>query len=451
MPRKLVLGSAILGLLTACDSPPEAMGRPALGDAGFMDVDAGVDAEAPRMGPSYAVLSSDYTASSISILDHEGNVVADDYIHSGSTSAGLVTTLSGGVTLPSRSGEHGVLVILDRFMSDVITRIRLSDGAILGQVKAHTPPAEGAQGGYSSNPQDYVLIDEHTAWVSRYEPNLDPAPAPIDRGTDLLRIDPSTMQRTDERIDLSAFDTTGARVDPDTQQEEEVKIFARPSLMVRVGEQLVVGLSRLAFDFSAIAEGAVALVDLPTRSAQAIALPGLANCSDVSKIADRDDAVLVSCAGFWQDAEGESTAGLAILGVREGTATIEHIWRASEHPGAQIAVNYPVSLGGTRVGAIEVGDALATPSTPDAFVVVDLASGAQSELFRIQSAFTIGAGTYDPQRRLLLVPDASVDANGKPTAGIRRFSLDEGGALHELPLVSVAVSTTLPVREVRPL
>jgi hypothetical protein len=406
---------------------------------------------------AYGAVSSDFTASAVSILGPDGELVADDYIDSGSTSSGLVTVLSGDVALPTLSGENGTLVLLDRFKTDVITRIRLSTGEVLGQVKTHTPPPEHSQHTYSSNPHDYVYIDPTTAWISRHEPNLDPGVPAIDRGTDLLRINPSTMERTNERIDLSSFNGKATRVNLDTMKEEEVDVYARPSSIVRVGNTLVVGLARLAFDFSADGTGAVAAVDLTTKQVTGLELEGLTNCDILVPVPGAQDRVIVSCTG---SALGDTraTAGLVELSVANGKATVARSWKAQDHASDPISVSNPISLGGARVAAVAVGSAgfpasdgaPAVEATPDVLAIVDLDTGKQETLFEAEGSYVLGIGAFDAKSGLLLVPDASLDKDMRPSAGVHRFKA-QGNALSELPIVQVATGTGLPVRQIAPL
>lgn len=458
----------IFGLLAACDDPPEQSGPPTFGLDGSAELpDASTatdgalaenDAAAPRVGPAFGVVSSDYTATSISLLDEQGNVVADNYLNSGSARAGLVTALSGDVTLPSLSGENGVLVVLDRYRTDVITRVRLSDGAILGQVKTHTPPTQTTENAYSSNPHDYVFFEPTSAWISRHEPNLDPGVAEIDRGTDLLRIDPGTMQRTSDRIDLSVLNTTGTRTNTMTMQPEQVDVYARPSRLTRLGNTLVVGLSRLSFDFSTYGTGAIAIVDVQTRAVTGFELSGLANCSEVGPVRGASDQVLVGCSGFrGQGSDPRTTGGIALVRIANGAGQLLHIWRAAEHPNDPTATNNVFSLGGTLVGAVSfgareaaaMGSMPATPARPDQLLVLDLATGVVlRELFRAEAPYSLGGGLFDPDTGLVLVPDASVDANKRPTAGVRRFRFTAPSTFEELPLVKVAESLNMPVRTI---
>lgn len=434
----------LFSVVCACDELAEQAEFPRF----FTDastLDGSDDAGMARPGPVFAVINSDWTATAISLLDAKGDVIADNYLHSGSTQAGLVTTLSGDVTLPTRSGDPGVLVVIDRYKTDVITRIRLADGKVLGQVKTHTPPTQTTEHAYSSNPHDYVRIDEHTAWVSRFEPNLDPKVAELDRGNDLLRIDPSTMTRTGERIDLSVFDAVGSRTDPDTGKTQRVRIYARPSALVRLGDMLVVGLARIAFDFSAVGTGMVALVDLKTRRVEGVTLEGLTGCGEVTYVPDDPDRVVVSCRGFYADPDPRMGAGIVLLEVRDGLARVKAMWRAKDHPDAPL-FGRAVALGKTEV-AVVANDF--TGTLPDVLGVLDLTTGAYSVLAEHRPGRgSFGSLHFDAASGLLLVPDASLDKNGKPKGGLRRFVREADGTFVERSMVRVAEETAMPARHV---
>jgi len=228
--------------------------------------------------------------------------------------------------------------------------------------------------------------------------------------------------------------------------------------MVRIDDTLVVGLSRLSFDFSAVGTGAVAIVDLKTKKVVGFELEGLTNCSWVSPVAGTPDAVLVSCAGFFRGVQRD-TAGIVMLTITNGEAAIKYSWSGKQNKDLPLSVNNLVSLGGTLVGAVAYGkraipatnDAPAVNAEPDIFAVVDLKDGSQAQLFLTDSVYAIGSGLFDAKSGLLLVPDASTDGEKKPTAGVRRFQRDDSNAFRELDVVRVASSLNMPVRQIKPL
>jgi hypothetical protein len=411
--------------------------------------------QAVDVRPSFAVVASDYSSSSVALLDADGSVLAPDFLHSGSAPAGLVATLSGDVVLPTRSGEDGIVTLLDRFRTDVVTRVDPMRGRVVGQLRTQNPERADGSLGYSSNPQDYVFFDASTAWVTRFEPNMGVDRDDIDRGNDLLRIDPTGLRRMG-RISLQPLNGRAPRVGLDGEPGEAVAVFARPSTMSRVGDRLVVGLARLSLAADAMGEGMVALVDPASGDVQGVPLEGMLNCAELAPVPDEPNAAVVSCGGFYRT-PGREGAGLALLRLRDGMLQVEHLWRAVDHPDAPLAVGAVVPLGGSEVIAVAHGEGeqrdgsgeLSGPPSRDRVYVADLETGERSLLFEARGRFVIGSGAYDADSGLLLIPDASIDDSARPVAGVRRFLRAADGGLE--PLDVIEVDDVLPVRQVRAL
>lgn len=444
------LAVAVLSWLMACSPDPQAPIE------GIGARDAAADAR-PGLDPepfAYAVVAADYTVSTIALLEPDGTLLKRDFVNSGSARAGLVTALSGDVILPTRSGDRGVLVLIDRFRTDVITRIDLASGDVLGQVKTQAPNRQKDASGYSSNPQDYVYLDAGSAWVSRFEPNLAASRNDADRGLDLLALDPTRFELKAERIDFHRFDATAERTNPDSGATETVQVFARPGKLVRLGDKLVVGITRMSAGFDAVGEGMVALVDLETRAIEGLPLPGLANCTQVVPVPDDDTRVAVGCTGFYRRVTRDE-AGIAMLRLEDGELTVERLWRAKDDPALAEATSCLVALDAEQVIAVETGASEsddddgkpAGAATRDRLYQLDLAAGEQTLIFEAEGRFVIGSAAYDPRRRILLVPDASTDARARPTAGVRRFERGETGAFEALDVI--AIDPILPPRQVR--
>ena len=81
--------------------------------------------------------------------------------------------------------------------------------------------------------------------------------------------------------------------------------------------------------------------------------------------------------------------------------------------------------------------------------LVDLVSGEQDEVLTAAGNFVLGGAEYEPRPRLMLVPDASTDDEGKPTAGVHLLELGEDGSIDET--ASPSVNDILPARSVRAL
>jgi hypothetical protein len=446
------MGPLLAILLCASGCAPETpSGIDGLGDAGTRK--AAADAAVDALAQGFVMVSSDYDVTTIGLLKLDGTIWKRELIHSGSATAGLVTALSGDVLLPTQSDERGVLTLIDRFRTDVVTRIDLSSGDILGQVKTNAKNSASAAA-YSSNPHDYVFIDDHSAWVSRYNPNVNAKSGDPDVGIDLLRLDPTRFTRTADRIDFSGWNQQIERVNPKTRKPEPLTLYARPSGMVRMGNYLAVGVDVQSATFDAAGDAMVALVDLNTKTVRMLKLPGMQNCGDLAPVPDDASRVAVSCVGFYRGV-ARDTAGLAML-VRDGDELrVENLWRAKDHPESALTIYGMQPLGADEVLATAVdekpaiGDAGQVPTgrIHDRLFRVSLKTGEQDLVFEADGSYVIGGCAFEPRTRLVLVPDASADAQDRPTAGIRRFKLLSDGSFREEPVTRL--DEILPARQIR--
>lgn len=383
-------------------------------DAAF---DAGVDARTidgalcpsspllsplPRT-PRLAVVLSDFRSTAIAMLDADGVVLDETWLHSGTVPPRIIAALSGDVVLPSSPPPSHSLFVLDRFRTDVLTRLCVPDGSLVGQLRTHTDAP-----GFSSNPHDVAFVADDEAWVSRHGKNLTPGAATDELGDDLIRIDPRTMQRVPGRVDLSSFDSlVSSTLGGETR---DVIVFARPSRVVPVGELLVVGLGRLSADFTAADEGMVAIVDPATETAVGLSLAPMKSCGEVVPVPGDDSRALVACTGFAQpfgdEGQVRASAGLAMLVAEAGAVRVEHLWRADLDTAGPIVAPFPVALSATEAMATDWGD-VAT-DTPDRLYRVDLRSGATELVYESSEAFALGTPAYDPETNTIWLPDAAV-------------------------------------------
>jgi len=344
--------------------------------------------------PAFAVLSVDlaFTSSAISLLDEDGDVLADEWLTSGSTSPILVAALSGDVAFPTKQLGDGTLVVIDRLNTDVISRFEMATGGLYGQMRTQGTSNVAA---FSSNPQDCVFLSDTSAWITRHQPSFEQAPEPDVAGNDLFEFDPSTMTLTGGRIDFSSFN----------EQIDGVTVYARPKRVVRLGDFLLVGLDGFGEDFIVAMPGKVVIVEIATGEGTGFSLPGVKNCGTVVPIPGVDDRAYVSCLGAsptFDPAEQRMTAGVFVMEVdQDGVASIVRSWLPSSDPGAANSVANLVPLNDRETIAVASGD-LAT--TTDGTYVLDVETGDQDLLFDIPGSFEIGQGAYHPDSELLLIP-----------------------------------------------
>jgi len=377
--------------------------------------------------PRYAVLSSDFSSSSIAMLDADFVTIDESWLSSGTTYPGLVATLSGDVVLPNRQAGDGTVAVIDRFFTDVVTRFFAPSGNLNGQLRTQ---GDTGDSGFSSNPQDFIFVEPESAWVPRYESNLNPTAIPENRGNDLVEVNPSDMSATGLRIDLSSLDTTATAGTGDGAVE--VDVFARPSRGVLVGSTIVVGLDRISANFDAAGSGMVAVVDLEDESVEGLELPGLKSCGRTVPVPGEPSKLVVACVGFAQpfgdEPQVRASSGIALLEVGEDGPVIEEVWRVADDPMSAIAVNAVIAIDAQRVLGVASGN---FAETSDRLYLLDLATGAQELVLESTSSFVIGEPAYDPQSEMLYVPDAAENA-------VLEFAADQGG------FVEVGSSTIAP-------
>ena len=386
--------------------------------------------------PRYAVVSSDFSSSSIATLDEYFVVIDESWINSGTTYPGLVATLSGDVVLPNRQAGDGTFAVIDRFLTDVVTRFFVPSGNLNGQVRTHGDVGES---GFSSNPQDFIFTSEDSAWAPRYESNLNPSAPPENQGNDLIEVNPSDMSVTGARIDLSSLDVTATAMTPDGAVE--VDVFARPSRGVLVGSTIVVGLDRISANFDAAGSGMVALVDLEDESVAGMELPGLQSCGNVLPVPGVPSKVVVACVGFavpfGDEPQVRASSGIALLDVNESGVTIERVWRVADHPSDALAVNSVAVVDEQRVVGVATGD---FETTVDELYLIDLVTGSQELIHDSIGSFVIGLSAYDPDSEMLYVPDAAENA-------VLEFAVGEGSFV-EVGSTEIAPSLSLPPTKV---
>ena len=408
------------------------------GDLGGAGGDPGTPALDP-LGtmPHYAVVSSDYTSTSIAMLDDTFRIIEDSWLSSGTTYPGLVATLSGDVVLPTRQEGNRTFSVIDRFFTDVATQFFLPSGNLNGQVRTH---GDIGDSGFSSNPQDLIFVTETSAWIPRYESNFDPEAPAENQGNDLYEVDPTSMTATGARIDLSALDTVGL-VDTGGPAPVEVEVFARPSRGVLIESTIVVGLDRISAAFDAAGSGMVAVVDLENESVEGVELEGLASCGRVVPVPGSPNRVAVGCTGFSNpfndEAQLRASSGIAIIEVSDGSADIERVWRVASDEDAERAVASLIALDAERVLAVASGNFV---DTTDTLYVIDLVTGAQTRAHVSDGSFTIGASAWDPDSEMLYVPDTAANA-------VIELAADDGGFI-EVGRTTIAPGLGLPPTQV---
>jgi hypothetical protein len=205
-----------------------------------------------------AVVSSDFQSSEVALLEPGGAVRSAAFASSASTEASnLAAPLSGDLEAAFGQSRLNELVLIDRQGTNVLTFIDV----LTAEVRAQLPVGTG----FESNPQDYLELDPHLAFVPRLGENARPGREPFDAGSDLLIIDPS------------AAVITGSLPMPRVDG-----FLPNPVAVKAVADDVLVTLRHATSDFSALADSEiVAFSAADQRLRYRLTLPGLRNCGAV--------------------------------------------------------------------------------------------------------------------------------------------------------------------------
>ncbi len=285
---KLALGSLALCLLACGVADPS-------GNTGGTTVAAG------PCGRGLVIVHTDYQSTNVALLSNTGQVLSPSFISSASSSTELSAPLSGDVVVPSSAANGASAVLVDRYPASILTWVSIETGAVLAQLDVGT--------GFAANPQDYLRVDEATAYVSRFATNPAPGTEPLDAGGDLLIVDPRVPPAITGRVDLSETVADAPGHQP------------RANRMVHDGSRLLfVLLAAYNGDFSSSAPSRLAVIDTETSNLISTkVLTGLHGCSALAiEPPYRQDTALdsrrlaVGCSGSFS---GDSTSSLAESGL----------------------------------------------------------------------------------------------------------------------------------------
>ena len=292
------------------------------------------------------VVHSDYGSTSVSLLDDDGTLCADNIVHSGSQPMGLVTALSGDVVLPSTPHPSGWITLIDRHPHAVLSFIDPVTGRMQGQLPVGIS--------FPANPHDVAFISEALALITRHKTQIDSAEEPTGNsdGGDLLLFDPIGLEITG-RIDLNQEADRGGTVAWDPM----------PDRVVLVGGLVWVSLNHLSRDFMKGGPGRVVAIDPHTEQiVHRLELPDRSNCGPMVRTVTSD--LTPSDDGFWLICTGVFAQGHALQ--MEKSALV-YVDVTQEEP--QVEYTLPASA----LGAGPLGFGLA-PLGPDTVAVVSLGS-----------------------------------------------------------------------------
>ncbi len=225
-------------------------------------------------------LLTDYTSTQIALTAPDGTPLSPAFLSTASTTtSGVAYALSGDVALPTTRPASNLVVLLDRYGTNVVTWADPATAKVLAQLPVGT--------GFQSNPYDYVEIDATHALVSRWGDNLKPGAQPFDSGSDVLV------------LDTSAHAITASIPMPATYG-----VPPRPAGLIQVGATTLVLLQNVSDDFTTMADSVIVGVVNQAVAWQA-PVTGLKGCNRFA-LSPSGKTLALACEGQL-DANGDVT------------------------------------------------------------------------------------------------------------------------------------------------
>ena len=346
-------------------------------------MDAGIDGGAAPTHLGIAVVNSDYSATSVSFLDRDGNLVKDGCFNSGTGTPGLAMTLSSDVVLPTQVPAGGPVPIVDRG-NGTLTWLDPVTCAPLRQLAVAT--------GYLAYPHDVVTLSANKAYVTRYEENAaaTPATGDFDDGSDLLIIDP-VQPKILGRIDLKPFAPAGVQARADRALLAEGIVF--------------VSLNAISGDFKTYGTGRIVMVDpVADLVTGTIDLPGAKNCGAMTYAAV-ERKLMVACSGDFSDPHQVNSSAIVVIDLKISPPVV-----ATQIAAASIgALPFSNMSLAAWDGQTPLGLTLGNPSDPphDQLWSLPLTGALPGKVFESAESWALGAVLADPEKGHILVADGT--------------------------------------------
>jgi hypothetical protein len=340
---------------------------------------------APNLGSGFAVVNSDFTVSSISLLDNTGKLAAGDCFSSSTQAPGATLALSGDVVLPSAAQPGNDVVAIDRGNSS-LTWLDPKTCKPLRQLDVST--------GFKANPHDVIGVSATKAYVLRYELNPTPGKQANDAGDDILIIDPSKPAITG-RIAMSTY----------AVQVTGTPIQARADRALVIDGTMYVALSNLSADFMTAGHGRLVMIDTATDKVTGqVDLPDLENCSGLSYLDDKH-ALYVSCQGLFSAADPAATSGVLTVDLSASPPKVTHTQPAAPFGGLTLESYSGVGRDGGLGFAVTAGAFKAPPT--DALWTLDPSTGKATSVSSATESFVYGTVLVDAANQRVYLTDAT--------------------------------------------
>jgi hypothetical protein len=378
----------------------------------------------PTPTTGLAVLNSDYSTTSLSLVDPTTHaVVHDACVDSNTVPPTLSLALSGDVALPSHPQKGGSVVLIDDG-NNALTWVDPQTCKISHQISIAN---------FKAYAHDVISVSATKAYVTRFGTNPAPTADPMSLGNDILIIDPSSSPQPTivGRIDMAPYASPVAGA----------MIEARPDKGILIGDKVYVTLASQSADYRATGIGRIVEIDTTTDEVSGmIDIPSLAGCQRMEYVAAAQ-VLYVDCGGSYSASDTSQTSGVARIDFSGAAPMVKDTLPATWLGTQPLNFSWvaPVSDTQVWVGTFGAFDLMTSVQTaPDAIWSLDPV--AETSMKSIEGgAFNLGRAAFQATPPTLFVPDADA---AHPLVHV----LDLGGAAQVD--IDANPSQHLPPREV---
>ena len=384
----------------------------------------GVSLTPGACGRGLVVVESDYQSSNVSLLGFDGRVLSESLASSSTQGSGFGVGLSGDVVPPWSPQLGANLPLIDRYPAGVLRFIEIATANVVSELPVGT--------GFRANPQDYLALDEHRAYVARYESNPNAGREQWDQGGDVLIVDPSASAITG-RIDLTP-----------AMAGELTRFTPHPARLLEVAGRVFVLLASYADDYSAGTSSRLVELDPNTDAiVSTLVFDGLRGCDALAVSPDRSELAVACTGDDLSDAiPAIDHAGLVLVDLTTTPSEKQRFpARTWGRDPLGFALDYvaPGVLLLTTLGHFDESGAVAALDT---LWRLDTASGQSAAILQSErTPFTLGAIRCAPTCSVCFAADAE-----RAGGSVLRFEVDSQAALGAPDAIVVESRVGLPPR-----
>jgi hypothetical protein len=340
-----------------------------------------------------AVINSDYSTSSLSLIDPATHaVVHDACVDSNTLPATLSLALSGDVALPSHRQIGGDVLLIDD-VNNALTWVDPQTCKIRHQISIAN---------FKAFSHDVISVSATKAYVTRFGTNPAPSADPMSLGDDILIINPSSSPQPTivGRIDMAPYAAPVAGA----------PIEARPDRGILIGDKVYVTLGSQTSDYSATGVGRIVEIDTTTDQVSGmIDIPSLAGCQRMEYVAAAQ-LLYEACGGSYSTADVSQTSGIARIDFSGAAPMVKDTLPATWLGTQPLNFSWVAPISDTQVWTATLGAFDMTTKAqiaPDTIWSLDPVS--ETSMKSIEGGpYNLGRAAFQTTPPTLFVPDADM-------------------------------------------